>query len=60
MYDVYNIERIEDFNKDFFFKHFQDNDKIEILGNQDPEKRVPIIPEHVTRLKEIAFVTMLK
>ena len=37
------IEEKEEENKQLFFSSFLNSEKVEIIGNKDPEKRIPII-----------------
>jgi len=59
---VKNIEKIENRNKKLFFDRFRDHDKVEIIGNKDPDKRLPIISfniKHQDRYLHPRFVTRL-
>jgi len=56
------IEKIENRNKRLFFDHFLKHDKVEIIGNKDPEKRIPIISfniKHLDKYLHPRFVTRL-
>ena len=56
------IEKIENRNKKIFFDHFRKHTKIEIIGNKDPDKRIPIISfniKHLDKYLHPRFVTRL-
>ncbi len=56
------IESIENRNKKLFFDHFKDHEKVEIIGNKDPGKRIPIISfniRHLDKYLHPRFVTRL-
>jgi selenocysteine lyase/cysteine desulfurase len=56
------IEAAEDRNKKMFFDHFSDHEEIVIIGDQDPEKRIPIISfniRHKERFLHPRLVTRL-
>ncbi|MBU4485289.1 MAG: aminotransferase class V-fold PLP-dependent enzyme, partial [Candidatus Delongbacteria bacterium] len=61
-FGIKKIERIENRNKKIFFDYFKENDKIEIIGNKDPTKRIPIISfniKHIDKYFHPRFVTKL-
>lgn len=56
------IESIENRNKKLFFDHFKNHKKVEIIGNKDPNKRIPIISfniRHLDKYLHPRFVTRL-
>ncbi|OGE83147.1 MAG: hypothetical protein A2Y39_02090 [Candidatus Delongbacteria bacterium GWF2_40_14] len=56
------IESIENRNKKLFFDHFKKHKKVEIIGNKDPKKRIPIISfniRHLDKYLHPRFVTRL-
>ncbi len=56
------IEEAEEKNKKIFFDHFLNHDNVEIIGNTDPEKRIPIISfniKHMDKYLHPRFVTRL-
>jgi len=56
------IESIENRNKKLFFDHFKNHKKVEIIGNKDPRKRIPIISfniRHLDKYLHPRFVTRL-
>jgi selenocysteine lyase/cysteine desulfurase len=56
------IESIENRNKKLFFNHFKNHKKVEIIGNKDPKKRIPIISfniRHLDKYLHPRFVTRL-
>ncbi len=44
------IEKLEDRNKKLFFDHFRNSDKVEIMGNKDPHKRIAIVSFNIRHL----------
>lgn len=59
---IEKIEAAEERNKKMFFDHFQDHQKIVIIGDEDPEKRIPIISfniRHKDRYLHPRLVTRL-
>lgn len=56
------IDSIENRNKKLFFDHFKNHKKVEIIGNKDPKKRIPIISfniRHLDKYLHPRFVTRL-
>ncbi|MDA3837897.1 MAG: aminotransferase class V-fold PLP-dependent enzyme [Candidatus Delongbacteria bacterium] len=56
------IEQIEEENKQLFFSSFLNSEKVVILGNKDPEKRIPIISfiiKHQDRYLHPRLITRL-
>ena len=47
---IKNIKKLEDRNKKLFFDHFRNSDKIEIIGNKDPHKRIGIVSFNIKHL----------
>ncbi|MDY0017533.1 MAG: aminotransferase class V-fold PLP-dependent enzyme [Candidatus Delongbacteria bacterium] len=47
---IKNIKKLEDRNKKLFFDHFTNSDKIEIIGNKDPHKRIGIVSFNIKHL----------
>jgi len=59
---IKEIAKLEDRNKKIFFDRFKDHDKLEIIGNKDPNKRIPIISfniRHHDKYLHPRFVTRL-